>query len=451
MQFSLTVPLFDHDSRLLATASTESDKSRWVNDESPSDASRISSAIRPTPPTGWWSVTHGLIVLNVVVFVLVAIVYRFWPNLDLLEKGSNLAPLVVDGEWWRLFTSGFLHVSVAHLLGNIFALRMLGRESERLLGRQSFLLLYLSCGAVGSLAGLIYDPEHGMIGASPAIFGLAGALIVIWIWHGLTLSKKTWGQLLLLVLWTGYSIYPDSATATLSVVGHIAGLITGALLGSLMWSDFAKTPQRQLWLFSAVAILLGLGTMCVRHFNGYLVPLGDGMHAFANGRREEAVREFRTALQNNPHSLLANTFIAEAYITNEDYAEAEPAVQHALAADQSDEHAKYLLGIVRLHTGYCNEAHNIGDELYLHTHDEEYKRKAEALSIAKCDINGFGDRFVSEGRAETAVGLYLRALSENAHDYRAERGLANAYRALGREQDAKAADARADAIKRQHL
>jgi Tfp pilus assembly protein PilF len=135
-------------------------------------------------------------------------------------------------------------------------------------------------------------------------------------------------------------------------------------------------------------------------------------------------------------------------VKNEDYSNAEMAVRQALAVDHNDEHARYLFGVVRLHRGYCNEAHDIGADLFLHDRDESYKRPAWSLSIATCDDAGSADRFLSEGRPDLAIGFYKAALREDPNSYRAQHGLANAYRGKGMQAEADAAEAKAE---RMHL
>jgi membrane associated rhomboid family serine protease len=65
--------------------------------------------------------------------------------------GSNFGPYTTDGEWWRLFTSVFIHFGIAHLVFNMIALVMFGPLVERLYGSVHYLLIYLSAGIAGRL------------------------------------------------------------------------------------------------------------------------------------------------------------------------------------------------------------------------------------------------------------------------------------------------------------
>jgi len=87
---------------------------------------------------------------------------------------------VASGQWYRLITAGFLHLSVVHILFNMWALWVLGRPLEAILGRIRFVTLYFTALVAGSTASYLFsDPLGAAAGASGAMFGLAGGLIVV--------------------------------------------------------------------------------------------------------------------------------------------------------------------------------------------------------------------------------------------------------------------------------
>jgi membrane associated rhomboid family serine protease len=87
---------------------------------------------------------------------------------------------VASGQWWRLVTAGFAHLSVIHILFNMWGLWVLGRPLETLLGRIRFVALYFTALVAGSTASYLFaNPLGAAAGASGAIFGLAGGLIVV--------------------------------------------------------------------------------------------------------------------------------------------------------------------------------------------------------------------------------------------------------------------------------
>lgn len=132
------------------------------------------SSLTPRTP-----VTYALIVANVTVFAAMAAAGAgvFDPDGRVhVAWGSNLVPLTVDGEWWRLGSSMFLHFGVVHLLLNMWVLYANGRMVERMFGSTRFLMLYLFAGLCGSLASAAWNPTVNSAGASGAIFGVLGGL-----------------------------------------------------------------------------------------------------------------------------------------------------------------------------------------------------------------------------------------------------------------------------------
>ncbi len=127
-------------------------------------------------------VTPALVAVNVLVFAFLVLkgINAISPSgFDLIPWGSNFGVQTVGGEWWRLFTSMFLHFGLLHLVFNMLALGSIGPTTERLLGSGRFLLLYLFAGLCGSVASLLWNPFVNSAGASGAIFGVIGALLAI--------------------------------------------------------------------------------------------------------------------------------------------------------------------------------------------------------------------------------------------------------------------------------
>ena len=100
------------------------------------------------------------------------------PSIEaLLDWGANFGPFVaVDHEYWRLFTSMFLHVGLLHLAFNMWCLLAAGPMIERFFGNLAFAVVYVISGLGGSLASTAVHPLLVSAGASGAIFGIFGAL-----------------------------------------------------------------------------------------------------------------------------------------------------------------------------------------------------------------------------------------------------------------------------------
>ena len=134
---------------------------------------------------------------------------------------------VASGEWYRLVTAMFLHYGVVHLLLNMWALWVLGRELEALLGPLRFLTLYLVAGLGGNVAAYLFSsPNTASAGASTAIFGLFAAVFVLM----RRLGRDTSAILPILVI----NLIFTFTVPGISIPGHVGGLVVGALMALVL-------------------------------------------------------------------------------------------------------------------------------------------------------------------------------------------------------------------------
>ena len=138
------------------------------------------------------------------------------------SNGALYGPLVAQGEWWRLISAAFLHYGPFHLFMNMLVLFLFGPPLESLLGPARFLLLYIASGLAGSAGALITNPEVPTVGASGAIYGLFGAMLVLerqgtYVFGGSVIPLLVINLAITFVL------------PGISRGGHIGGLIGGAL------------------------------------------------------------------------------------------------------------------------------------------------------------------------------------------------------------------------------
>ena len=132
-------------------------------------------------------------------------------------------PFVAEGEWYRLVTSGFLHAGFIHLGFNMFLLFFLGRLLEPALGTPRFLALYFASLLAGSFGALLVEPDTVTIGASGAVYGLAGAVFIIARGRGM---EALAGQIGFLII---FNLIFSFVAPRISVGGHIGGLVGGVL------------------------------------------------------------------------------------------------------------------------------------------------------------------------------------------------------------------------------
>jgi membrane associated rhomboid family serine protease len=201
----------------------------------PQGAARVTTGLRRASFEGTGALaTKSLVALNIGIYLLELGLGGTisGTNNRIYAEGVLFGPLVADGEWWRLFTSMFLHYGPIHLLMNMLALWWFGAAVEQALGRGRFLLLYLVAGLAGSAGALIASPNALTVGASGAIFGIFGAAFVLerqgtYVFGG--------GVLPLIVLNLAFTF----AIPGISIGGHLGGLVGGAL-GTLALSRFGR-------------------------------------------------------------------------------------------------------------------------------------------------------------------------------------------------------------------
>lgn len=132
-------------------------------------------------------------------------------------------PLVSEGEWYRLLTSGFLHASLIHIGFNMFALYFLGRLLEPGIGTPRFVALYFVSLFAGSFGATLLSPDSLTIGASGAVFGIFGATFVIARHRGVDNLAASIGVVLLL------NLAITLGNPEISIGGHLGGLVGGVL------------------------------------------------------------------------------------------------------------------------------------------------------------------------------------------------------------------------------
>jgi membrane associated rhomboid family serine protease len=202
-------------------------------------------------------VTQALIAVNVLVYLVTAV-----------QAGNVLnnqrAPLFVswqlwppavygDGDWWRLVTSGFLHFGPVHLGLNMFALWILGRDLESALGRARYTGVYLLSLFGGGVSVYLFGQlSSGVAGASGAVFGLMGGLLVVL----LRLKRSPAPALGVIVLNLVFSV----TVPGISLLGHLGGLVVGGLVTAAL--VYAPRDRRVAWQVgagvAALVVLVGL-------------------------------------------------------------------------------------------------------------------------------------------------------------------------------------------------
>jgi membrane associated rhomboid family serine protease len=193
-------------------------------------------------------VTYALIAVNVVIYLVLARVSETPSGSSLVAAGALSPRLIEQGQWWRLVTEMFLHASIPHILFNMTSLFAVGTLAERLYGSPRFLAIYLGSGLVGSLtsfgfAVLTGNTNFVAVGASGAIFGVAGALLTVRFQRSevipASLRNRVSSAMVPLVL---LSLGFAAITQYVDNSAHIGGLIGGMAL-SLLFPLTKKLPE----------------------------------------------------------------------------------------------------------------------------------------------------------------------------------------------------------------
>ena len=173
-------------------------------------------------------VTYSLIFICILVFILMYVLGNgSTDNYTLLVFGANVDTLTKNGDYYRLFTSMFLHIGILHLLCNMYSLYIIGKEVENVFGKVKYLIIYLLSGIAGSILSLAFNHNTICAGASGAIFGLLGALLYFGYYYrtylGVTLTRSIIPVIVLNLIIGFTSSGIDNAA-------HIGGLVGGILI-----------------------------------------------------------------------------------------------------------------------------------------------------------------------------------------------------------------------------
>ncbi|MGW0174181.1 rhomboid family intramembrane serine protease [Rhodococcus sp. NPDC003322] len=217
----------------------------------------------PTP-----IVTYVLIALNALAF---AVTVAQSGNISDNHRGSALfndwalwPPAVANGDLVRVLGSGFLHFGLLHLAVNMFALWVIGRDTELVLGRARYLAVYLVSILGGSAAVMAFQIDAVTAGASGAVFGLMGAQAVI-----LLRMRRSPGPVLAVI---ALNVIISVTIPGISLWGHLGGLVAGAAATAVFMyaPGLAGDPQQRKqartlgWVGFAAVVVVTVGVVAMR-------------------------------------------------------------------------------------------------------------------------------------------------------------------------------------------
>ncbi len=172
-----------------------------------------------------------LIAINIIIYM-----YCTYAGEVVYNRGCMDAERVLlDGEYYRFFTSMFMHGGIDHIVSNMIFLAALGEMLERVIGHVRFAILYILSGIGGGLFSianvLLSGNHHTSVGASGAIFGLIGAMLILVVIHNGRYQDISVGRMIFAIV---YMVYDGMRSEGIDNAAHVGGLIFGALIMAFM-------------------------------------------------------------------------------------------------------------------------------------------------------------------------------------------------------------------------
>ena len=387
--------------------------------------------------------TYALIAMNLVVFGLMTLAGGSQNQEVLLEFGASYGPYFRQGEYWRLVMPMFLHIGVLHLLINMYALYLLGRILEHVYGYGRFALLYVGSGMFSSYLSMAVGP-HIAAGASGAIFGIAGAMLVAGFLHRASIPRRLrrvfGGGILLMVV---ANLAFGAIVPGIDNWGHVGGLFGGMVLAGLIRppqqelaaQPTVEAPSQPVVIIPILIVGLAVAATVENYRTSRAVAsllqegnrlrsnnqAGKAMERFQEAARraphderpheelgllylqqkhpDDAIREFETALRLSPGSARAQIGLAQAYGAKGDVARAQQLMQalgktaetaegQAVLAEVCYQMKFYSQAILHYQEALRRdprlaEAHNNLAWLYATSEDQRYRDPQKALEHAR--------------------------------------------------------------------
>lgn len=387
---------------------------------------RWSRSMQETPVTWILSILHAM------VYLYIASVDPTFSTETLMGLGAHSNPAVWKGEWYRLLTCGVLHGGALHFLMNNFALIMLGRLLEHLLGSAGFLWLYLLSLLAGNLASLVFmSPMAVSIGASGAIMGLAGTLFVLLLLdrEERFLEAQSFGKYVFFGLIL-FQLFIGGLIPFINNSAHLGGFAVGLCFGTFFWSRIpgVRLPRvvGSVVMGACLVGVLALGIRGMQPKNTFSWHVYNGLQAFQDKNTKLSVqnaliveKELKAALQSKPKSKEAHWYLGELYIQRKMYKKA--ALIFGALVQQEPQHFAYWLNWIAALAK--SGQHTVAERAFLQANDRFVLGKgrkgwlASFSPVARMDKDLLKARLcVAMLRDRQAILLYLRLLDREPNN-----------------------------------
>jgi membrane associated rhomboid family serine protease/Flp pilus assembly protein TadD len=264
--------------------------------------------------------------------------------------GSNDGLLTLNGQFWRILTSNFVHQNSLHLIVNMAFLAWAGKALEKLVGRAKTIALYVLTGACCDLLTLSWNPAINGYGASGAVYGFAGVLIPLLAFAKLHVPWRSIISLLIaMTLMIPFGLLSGHPSKTVDYRGHLGGFLGGLLIGVFLVWAFRSTPektifrQRQIMIFATgiTPILLAI-LMAARTDARELHRCELALDRKAPGATE-MIQRF---VARNPNNATGHAFLGISYDIADEDETAAIEYERALKLDPDQPHIQYYLALL---------------------------------------------------------------------------------------------------------
>ena len=409
------------------------------------------------------AVTQAIFGINVAVFVAMSLAVGVtlfgdpaWQELS-VRLGANYGPYTLSGQWWRLLACVFIHGGLLHIAFNMWCLWNLGRLAESVYGHWTFALVYLITGLSASLMSVAWHFPIPVpsVGASGAIFGIAGALIASFYLGEFSMPRAAMtGMLRSVATFVAYNLFFGAVMAGTDNAAHVGGLLMGLLLGALIAKVAPEHDDflRRIAVLLVGAVLVAGGGMWLQRSRSYMLHGQNGVGLLGQGKTDEGIAELQKSVRLRPDFAPAHAALARAYISKHDFENAASEMRRVIALNPRSEDAYYRLGLIYLEQkqpakaqdtfaqllkidpnsadGHAGLADALSDQHRNPEALEEYKRVAALDSGYQGVYYNLGVMQARLTRYDDAISSLLKQ-RQNADDADNENLLAEVYDAKG--------------------
>jgi membrane associated rhomboid family serine protease/Tfp pilus assembly protein PilF len=305
--------------------------------------------------------TYVLIALNLLVFGLMTWAGGSTKPEVLLDFGASYGPYFRQGEYWRLVMPMFLHIGLLHLLINMYALYLLGRILEHVYGYGRFALLYVGSGMFSSYLSMavgtyLASGPHVAAGASGAIFGILGTMLVAGFLHRASIPRRlrrVFGSGILLMVIANLAF--GAIVPNIDNWGHVGGLIGGIVLGVLIrppqqglsTQSLEEAPSQPVVIIPILIVALAMAATMNNYRNSRMVTglLQEGDRLRGNNQADKAIERFQEAARRAPRDARPHEELGLLYLQQRRSDEAIREFEAALHLDSDSPRAQIGLAV----------------------------------------------------------------------------------------------------------